>query len=395
MAHLADPRCADARLGARARARPAMIGAARRAYGAAEDLLECALAAGRGARAAAAARWWLRDATDLRGGACHCPPGLPLHLVHSEGLREGADAVVDYGSNVHGRHRRQVPVAALERLAPRIGGGAVVHVKADRMAEFVERIFPRLGGPIVLVTGDSDYGPVAAHRGLLEHPNLRHWFAQNCDVPWRHERLTRIPIGFDNPRYDKLEKRIGFLIEMALGRSPFDPTLSRNDIGDQAQLQRIAARLPATPHAKPLRVLCTFHQNQKIAPNPETVPARMHALADLRDNPACHFPARRLPQDECWRVHGEFAFEASPRGKGLDCFRTWEALFLGTIPIVQSSSLDPLFLDEGLPVAIVESYREVTPANLARWKAQLQDRFTPALQQKLTTDWWLARIRAA
>jgi hypothetical protein len=94
-------------------------------------------------------------------------------------------------------------------------------------------------------------------------------------------------------------------------------------------------------------------------------------------------------------VHGEFAFEASPRGKGLDCFRTWEALFLGSIPIVQSSSLDPLFLDEGLPVAIVESYREVTPANLARWKATLQDRFTPALREKLTNDWWLARIRAA
>ncbi len=372
-----------------------MSAAAKRLFFAAEDLLQRLLAASHRAKATVAARWWLRGKADLRGEACHCPAGLPLHLVHSEGLREGADVVVDYGTNIGGRRRRQVPVAALARLAQHIGGGDIVHVKADRMGEFAEHVFPRLGGPIVLVTGDSDYGPVAAHRALLDHPKLLHWFAQNCDVPWRHERLTRIPIGFDNPRYDKMEKRIGFLLEMALGKSPLDATLSRNDIGDQARLQRIAAEFAASPRGKPLRVLCTFHMNQKLVPNMEDVPERQEAWQILRDNPLCHFPARRLPQDECWRAHREFAFEASPRGKGLDCFRTWEALFLGTIPIVRASTLDPLYRDEDLPVVIVDSFREVTEDNLARWKDELHDRFTPGLREKLSNGWWLERIRAA
>jgi primosomal replication protein N len=33
-----------------------------------------------------------------------------VHLVHSDGLREGCDFVIDYGSNVEHSHRRQVPV---------------------------------------------------------------------------------------------------------------------------------------------------------------------------------------------------------------------------------------------------------------------------------------------
>jgi hypothetical protein len=372
-----------------------MSALAKRLFFAAEDLLQKVLEFGHGRRAALAARWWLRRKSDLRGTTCHCPPGMPLHLVHSEGLREGADVVVDFRSNIAGRERRQVPVAALARVAPEIGDGDIVHVKADRMAQFAEHVLPRMRGPVVLVTGDSDYGAVGDFRHLLENPKLRHWFAQNCDVPWRHPRLTRIPIGFDNPRYDKLEKRIGFLIEMVLGKTPYDPTVSRNDIGDQARLQQIAAGIAARPHHKPLRALCTFHLNQKLVPNFEELPERRQAYDLLKDNPACHFPARRLPQEECWRIHADFAFQVSPRGRGLDCFRTWESLFLGTIPIVRSSTLDPLYRDEDLPVVIVESYREVVPANLARWKAQLEDRFTPELRARLTNGYWLDRIRAA
>jgi hypothetical protein len=372
-----------------------MSALAKRLFFAAEDVLQKVLEAGHGWRAALAARWWLRRKSDLRGTACHCPPGLPLHLVHSEGLREGADVVVDFRSNISGRARRQVPVAALARVAPEIGDGDIVHVKADRMAEFVAHVFPRVRGPVVLVSGDSDYGAVGDFRHLLDDPKLRHWFAQNCDVPWRHPKLTRIPIGFDNPRYDKLEKRIGFLIEMALGKTPYDPTVSRNDIGDQARLQQVAAQIATRPHRKPLRALCTFHLNQKLVPNFEELPERRQAYELLKDNPACHFPARRLPQEECWRRHADFAFQVSPRGRGLDCFRTWESLFLGTIPIVRSSTLDPLYLDENLPVVIVESYREVEPGNLARWKAQYEDRFTPELRTRLTNGYWLDRIRAA
>jgi hypothetical protein len=53
----------------------------------------------------------------------------------------------------------------------------------------------------------------------------------------------------------------------------------------------------------------------------------------------------------------QYPFWLSPRGGGLDCHRTWEALYLDIIPIVWNSSLNILF--ENLPVLIINDYEEL------------------------------------
>ena len=47
----------------------------------------------------------------------------------------------------------------------------------------------------------------------------------------------------------------------------------------------------------------------------------------------------------------------SPRGNGIDCHRTWEALYLDIIPIVWHSTLDSLY--ENLPIIIINDWSEV------------------------------------
>jgi len=61
---------------------------------------------------------------------------------------------------------------------------------------------------------------------------------------------------------------------------------------------------------------------------------------------------------------GHAKFVLSPPGNGLDCHRTWEVLYVGSIPVVISSTLDPLYV--GLPVIIVDSWEEVTEDFLER-----------------------------
>lgn len=361
---------------------------------AAEPILEASLGTSRLVGTTLSARIFVRSKDNLRGRQCHCPPGLGVHLVHSEGLREGADVVVDYGTNVQAAGRPQAPVQTIARVAGEIGNADIVYVKTNLLDQFCESVFPKLGGPIVLVTGESDRSGVRRHSHLLDSKNIVHWFAQNCDIEQRHRKLTRIPIGIDNPHYNKLERRIGFLADMAFGSSAFEPSFSRNDMGEQHKMQEIAAKIRTDPREKPVQALCTFHMNQKILPNIDDVPARKEAYEILKTNPVCHFVSKRLSQDECWRRHDEFAFEISPRGKGLDCFRTWESLFLGTIPIVMTTTLDPLYLDEKLPVVIVQSWHEVTAKNLARWKSELEGKFGADTIQKLGNDYWLGKFRA-
>merc|ERR1711988_48097 len=92
-----------------------------------------------------------------------------------------------------------------------------------------------------------------------------------------------------------------------------------------------------------------------------------------------------------WLQHHDYAFVASPQGNGLDCHRTWEALILESIPIVRTSSLDPLFAE--FPVAIVKDWSEVTDEKLRSWHTELSPMFTDELRQKLTVEFWLKKIQ--
>ena len=62
-------------------------------------------------------------------------------------------------------------------------------------------------------------------------------------------------------------------------------------------------------------------------------------------------------------------FTFSPRGYGIDCYRTWEALLVGSIPIIKSSYLDYLY--DGLPVLIVKDWNEINEDFLNRKYKQM------------------------
>ncbi len=71
-------------------------------------------------------------------------------------------------------------------------------------------------------------------------------------------------------------------------------------------------------------------------------------------------------------------------GNGLDCHRTWEALYLGAIPAVKSSDLDPIY--EGLPVLIVEDWSDLTEEYLEKkYEEMSQGEYN---LEKLDASYW-------
>eukprot|EP00543_Licmophora_paradoxa_P004713 CAMPEP_0202451842 /NCGR_PEP_ID=MMETSP1360-20130828/10182_1 /ASSEMBLY_ACC=CAM_ASM_000848 /TAXON_ID=515479 /ORGANISM="Licmophora paradoxa, Strain CCMP2313" /LENGTH=186 /DNA_ID=CAMNT_0049070505 /DNA_START=358 /DNA_END=918 /DNA_ORIENTATION=+ len=70
-----------------------------------------------------------------------------------------------------------------------------------------------------------------------------------------------------------------------------------------------------------------------------------------------HAPEGRIPITTTWDIFGKYRYGVSPFGYGLDCYRTWEMLWMGMIPIVRSSSLDSLY--RRLPVIIVQDYNDL------------------------------------
>ena len=61
------------------------------------------------------------------------------------------------------------------------------------------------------------------------------------------------------------------------------------------------------------------------------------------------------------KVLNEYMFIASPAGNGIDCHRTWEALYLGAIPIVVGRHFYSQF--EDFPGVILDSWEELSAFN--------------------------------
>ena len=112
----------------------------------------------------------------------------------------------------------------------------------------------------------------------------------------------------------------------------------------------------------------------------------------LRGNPSVVFQEQKLKRIELWREKTRYAFVVSPHGNGLDCHRTWESLVLGNIVIVKRSSIDALY--DGLPVVIVDDWREITAENLKSWHGQHASAFrSPEVMERLTNRYWIERAR--
>jgi hypothetical protein len=91
---------------------------------------------------------------------------------------------------------------------------------------------------------------------------------------------------------------------------------------------------------------------------------------------------------EIYKSNMNLLFWLSPRGGGVDCHRTWEALYLGRIPILQSSELDPLFHD--LPVYIVKSYKEINEKRLVEVFIEITEKRKRNVYnfRKLQSSYW-------
>lgn len=232
---------------------------------------------------------------------------------------------------------------------------------------FVRHALPSIRRPFILLTGDGDLSvpseldpeTVAA---LVECRWLVAWYTQNHDGTGG-AKLAPLPIGLDlhTP-------------------SPFSSPRRR-----AAMLSAIAAaRLP--PRSRPLKVFCDLGLSRASMD-------RTIAVTRLAGCPHVVMQDRRVSQAAIWLRYAEHPFVLSARGHGLDCHRTWEALYLGAIVITPKSSLDPLY--EGLPVVTIEAWGEVlSQDNLARWLDRYADMTVPeSMARALDARSQIGRIR--
>jgi len=200
-----------------------------------------------------------------------------------------------------------------------VRAGNVIYVQTHWLYHFYHFILPYIQEPFILVTHNSD-DPVPGHYvHLLDDPRLIAWFSQNCNCS-AYPKLHQLPIGISN-----------------------SITWTKNLI----DLETWRIKSSATEKTILLYLNFSDSTNRK---------ERLYVRSLFKDKPYCFSVANRSFYDYLSDLaHAKFVL--SPEGAGVDCFRTWEALLMGAIPIVKTSYLDPLF--EHLPVLIVSEWTDL------------------------------------
>jgi len=238
--------------------------------------------------------------------------------------------------------------------------GDFVYVKPEFFEQFFSTYHPYITCCYILILQDSDLDTPGAYKKYLDDEKIFMWFARNMDC--FHPKLQPIPIGLVNQisPYGDIEIISQVIQQLEHGNIPNKLLLYLNfGISHVSHDERrhVFALFESAP-------FCTV-----VRPDAQGLNAAIPLHQYLHD-----------------LAHHKFVL--SPRGIGVDCYRTWEAMLVGCIPIVKSSVLDVLY--EDLPVLIVNDWHEVTE-NFLNKTYELMSTKTYNLE-KLYAPYWLDRI---
>ena len=119
-------------------------------------------------------------------------------------------------------------------------------------------------------------------------------------------------------------------------------------------------------------------------------PERAEVVEYFENKNYCYKVKKRIPFLEYMEQMAEFKFALSPRGYGPDTYRTWEALMVGSIPIVHTSQLDSLYAD--LPILIIDDWECLTQEFLEKKYKEITSKKWPI--DKLFMAYWERQILA-
>jgi len=230
----------------------------------------------------------------------------------------------------------------------KIKNGDIIYTDTGYAKELLELI-KKLDKEIILITHNGDTSV-----DIAPPDNIIRWYTQNVNII--HPRVESIPIGMENdlwfPEVQKKEKMLNRLM-------------------------------------KPKEYRGLMYMSHSIATNPE-IRSKLYDMFEGRpwvttvrgSNRACWF-------DQYLDNIDSHKFVISPQGNGLDTHRTWECLYVESIPIEKRNLNNRFYTD--LPICFVDDWEEITEdflnAEYERIKSQKWN------IEKIDFEYWENKIK--
>jgi hypothetical protein len=213
------------------------------------------------------------------------------------------------------------------------------------LPDFITYILPNLTHNFILICHNCDFGIDAKFIPLLEDNRIIHMFSQNTLI--NHPKLTPIPIGIANSKYDHGKKDILY-------------------------------RAMSTPKNRINKIYVNVDPGTNIN-------HRVPIMAKMRANPLAVFANRSSYYDYLIEMK-KYKWVCSPKGNGADCHRTWEALYLGCIPLVDNI-VNFHELSKDLPMILIDDWSNITLEFLEKETSKLKFNY-----EMLNFNYWKDKI---
>lgn len=245
-----------------------------------------------------------------------------------------------------------------------VQAGDIIYMKTDSSEFFFNTIHPQIKNKYILITHNSDSSAPGNFLHILNDEKLIAWFALNTDT--HHPKLFPIPIGIGNRAWT-LE----------------NPSNSvRAEHGCVTSFNAMTSGLHAFTKDKLL------YLNFTIRIPGFTNYIREDVQGIFAQKTFCYKTTRK-PIKEYLSELAQSKFVLSPHGLGLDCHRTWESLLMGSIPVVKTSTLDPLYAE--LPVLIVSDWHQVTEEFLLKKYEEMKSKSYK--MERIYAEYWHNKIK--
>jgi hypothetical protein len=239
---------------------------------------------------------------------------------------------------------------ATDKSSPQ--AGALLYAKADHTLPLFEQLKKRRAR-VALVTAESDV-MIDEQRASTAPPQVAAWFSTNAAAKW----VRPLPLGLGNS-YCQVTNKAPALAE-------------------------------ALAAAKPERDKLLY-VNFRASTNPAVREPLLAAYAARRHESWLTVKTESVDPPEFLREMTQHKFVLCPPGNGVDSHRIWEALYTGTIPVVQHHTVFRDFLD--LPIMFVDDLARVREENMLVFLGRASSASWNLL--KLFSPWWVSGLHAA
>lgn len=193
----------------------------------------------------------------------------------------------------------------------------IIFVRGNFLKDYFENINPKIKHEYILISHNDDTNITEEFLKNIEDKKVLHWFAQS--VTFKHPKLTPIPAGLANFIHGD-KGRLDYFYSKEIKKE-----------------EKISIKYNFSINSSTERIFAKENLDKN----------KLSEKIDVKN------------QNEYIEVIKKSYFVASPSGVGVDSHRTWEAIYLKTIPIVMSNPMNEHFKNIGLPVLMINSWDDI------------------------------------